>query len=230
MSRNFDDLPSFDKLPSFGGLPGCAWEVWGKGDELGTVNLLTDEVVARAAKEEIQTGKRVTMNWPVNFPSKPMFNRRPPEHKVVSRTNPPRRASNDDELHINTQSGTQWDGLRHFGIFSEKCFYQGVPASEIPQGVSNISDPTNVDKQAIKLGIHNWAQHGICGRGVLVDLVKFYTEDGTKPLPYDPWKTHPIPVSDIKAAADKQGVVFRPADILLLRVGFMQVAITLRNI
>ncbi|KIJ25948.1 hypothetical protein M422DRAFT_273038 [Sphaerobolus stellatus SS14] len=146
-----------------------------------------------------------------------MFNRRPPEHKVVSRTNPPRRASNADELHINTQFGTQWDGLRHFGIFSEKCFYQGVPASEIPQGVSNISDPTNVDKQAIKLGIHS-----ICGRGVLVDLVKLYTEDGTKPLPYDPWKTHPIPVSDIKAAADKQGVVFRPANILLLRVGFMQ--------
>ena len=25
----------------------------------------------------------------------------------------------------NTQSGTQWDGLRHFGIFSQKVFYQG---------------------------------------------------------------------------------------------------------
>jgi hypothetical protein len=34
--------------------PGCAWDVWGKGDELGTVNLLTDEVIQRAANEEIQ--------------------------------------------------------------------------------------------------------------------------------------------------------------------------------
>jgi len=54
-------------------------------------------------------------------------------------------------------------------------------------------------------------------------MVKFYTEDGTKPLPYDPWTTHPIPVKDIKAAAEKQGVTFRQADILVLRMGFMQV-------
>ena len=54
--------------------------MWGKGDQLGTVNLLTDEVVARAAKEEIRllspltlcklylypvyrTGKSVCLNW-----------------------------------------------------------------------------------------------------------------------------------------------------------------------
>jgi len=68
------DLPTFDELPNFKDfegpilvqLPfgkdadrmlcyaGCAWEVWGRGDQLGTVNLLTDEVVARAAKEEIR--------------------------------------------------------------------------------------------------------------------------------------------------------------------------------
>ena len=47
-------LPSYDELPTFDGFPGCAWEVWGKGDQLGTVNLLTNEVVRRAAKEEIQ--------------------------------------------------------------------------------------------------------------------------------------------------------------------------------
>lgn len=67
------------------------------------------------------------------------------------------------------------------------------------------------------------AVSGICGRGVLVDLVKFYTDSGTKPLPYDPWTSHAIPVTDIQAAAKKQGVEFRQGDILLLRVGFMQV-------
>jgi hypothetical protein len=46
-------LPTFDELPSFHDFKGCAWEVWGKDDELGTINLLTPEVVARAAKEEI---------------------------------------------------------------------------------------------------------------------------------------------------------------------------------
>ena len=47
-------LPSFDELPKFHEMPGCAWDVWGKGDQLGTVNLLTEAVVKRAAQEEIQ--------------------------------------------------------------------------------------------------------------------------------------------------------------------------------
>ena len=44
-------LPTFDELPNFHQYTGCAWDVWGKDDELGTVNLLTDEVAAEAAKE-----------------------------------------------------------------------------------------------------------------------------------------------------------------------------------
>ena len=52
--------------------------------------------------------------------------------------------------------------------------------------------------------------------------MNFYTENGQKPLPYDPWTTHPIPVTDLEACAQKQGVTFKQGDILLLRVGFMQ--------
>ena len=44
-------LPSFDELPSFHDFPGCAWDVWGRDDELGTINLLTEDVVKEAAKE-----------------------------------------------------------------------------------------------------------------------------------------------------------------------------------
>jgi hypothetical protein len=47
-------LPSFDELPWFKNFPGCAWGVWGPEDQLGTVNLLTEEVVQRAAAEEIR--------------------------------------------------------------------------------------------------------------------------------------------------------------------------------
>ena len=47
-------LPSFDELPWFKNFPGCAWGVWGPEDQLGTVNLLTEEVVQRAAAEEIK--------------------------------------------------------------------------------------------------------------------------------------------------------------------------------
>jgi hypothetical protein len=47
-------LPKFDELPSFHDFKGCAWGLWGADDQLGTINLLTEDVVARAAKEEIQ--------------------------------------------------------------------------------------------------------------------------------------------------------------------------------
>lgn len=47
-------LPTFDELPNFKNFAGCAWGVWGPDDQLGTVNLLTDEVVARTAAEEIR--------------------------------------------------------------------------------------------------------------------------------------------------------------------------------
>lgn len=47
-------LPEFDELPSFKNLTGCAWSIWGADDQLGTVNLLTDSLVAQSAKEEIR--------------------------------------------------------------------------------------------------------------------------------------------------------------------------------
>lgn len=50
----WNKLPKFRDLPTEGGFPGCAWKVWGEGDQLGCLNLLTDAVRARAAKEEIR--------------------------------------------------------------------------------------------------------------------------------------------------------------------------------
>ena len=47
-------LPSFDELPAYKNFPGCAWAVWGPDDQLGTVNLLTEDVVKKAAEEEIK--------------------------------------------------------------------------------------------------------------------------------------------------------------------------------
>ena len=55
----------------------------------------------------------------------------------------------------NTQSGTQWDGLKHFGMLEHKMFYQGTHASEFQHGSLNIAGPTDVDPQLIKLGIHS---------------------------------------------------------------------------
>lgn len=54
--------PSFDSLPlDKNGPHGNAWGIWGPDDQLGTLNLLTDEVVREAAKENIKTGSRVSL-------------------------------------------------------------------------------------------------------------------------------------------------------------------------
>ncbi|KAH9939441.1 hypothetical protein B0H21DRAFT_756933 [Amylocystis lapponica] len=220
MSQKFSTLPTFDKLPQFHEFTGCAWDVWGKGDQLGTVNLLTDEVVKEAA-EEIKSGKVVSLNWPIQFPHKPVFGRQSPRHEVISKYEP-NKTINDDIIHINTQSGSQWDGLRHCGICAHDVMYQNTPADSFPRGHIVHDDATNIDPETIKLGIHNWAQHGICGRGVLLDLVRFFTAGGTRPLPYDPFTTHAITLADLRACAAAQGVSFRRGDILILRVGFIQ--------
>ncbi|KAJ3553134.1 hypothetical protein NM688_g3777 [Phlebia brevispora] len=216
-------LPTFDELPGVYDFKGCAWGVWGDDDQLGTVNLLTEEVVAEAAKE-IKLGKMICLNWPLNFPSKPMFSRQAPTVNSWAKA----ANVNDDMISINTQSGSQWDGLKHFGLAKHNVFYNNTPASAFWRGAASVQienvDSQNLDKDSpmFKLGIHNWAQHGICGRGVLLDMVQFYTDNGTKPLPYDPWATHPIPVRDLEACAKKEGITFRQGDILVLRIGWLE--------
>jgi hypothetical protein len=67
----------------------------------------------------------------------------------------------------------------------------------------------------------DWAQHGICGRGVLLDLAKNQSfPNGT--LPYDPWSTHAFTVGELEACATSQGVTLQPADILIVRIGWIK--------
>ena len=52
----------FAKLPlDENGPHGNAWGRWGANDQLGTLNYLTEDVVAKAAKECIKTGQRVSL-------------------------------------------------------------------------------------------------------------------------------------------------------------------------
>lgn len=47
------NLPDFDELPFFQNFKGCAWGIWGPRDQLGTVNILTEDLVKQAATEEV---------------------------------------------------------------------------------------------------------------------------------------------------------------------------------
>lgn len=96
-------------------------------------------------------------------------------------------------------------------------------------------DPKAIDPLSLKLGIQSkliskniyraytgildWSNHGICGRGVLLDMVRYWEAKGT---PADPWTDRAITPKELEECAKAQGVTFRRGDILLLRVGFIR--------
>jgi hypothetical protein len=73
------EVPPFSALPlDSSHPPHSAWCVWGRDDQLGTLNHLTPEVVVAAARDEIRTGIRIGLNWPLQQMSQP-----PPFRKVL---------------------------------------------------------------------------------------------------------------------------------------------------
>ncbi len=198
--------PNFDSLPLRTGDPkASAWGLWGDEDELGTLNLLTPEVV-QAAASEIQLGLPVPLNLPLDCPLLPMNPRRKPcSHNILAKG-----YANDDELDINTQGSSHWDGLRHYPY--QTCdppmYYNGVLQEDITGNAAND-----------KIGIHNLARRGIAGRAVLLDWRSWALRQG---IVYSPFSTYPVPLSDLKAVAAEQDVQFLPGDILLIRSGWIE--------
>jgi hypothetical protein len=139
---NLNGIPSFENLPLRKTDPHhSAWGLYGEQDELGFLNRLTDARVAAAAKSEIQTGHRISLNWPLDAQAKRSFFQRAKFHQDLIPKSP--ATVNDDVWTFNSQVSTQWDGLRHFGYQKEKLFYNGVTMKEIhgfgEQGKSTVN-------------------------------------------------------------------------------------------
>lgn len=198
-----ESLPTFDELPIKPDYPPrSAWGVFGEDDEIGTLNLLTPERVAAAAKL-VKTGEVFPMSWELEKPHPPLFNRSALNHTIHRR-----RKNVFDDIYdsFNTQSSSQWDGLRHYG-HRDFGFYNGVTEEQI------------ADPSVSRNGIHNWARRGIAGRAVLVDFRRFADAHG---IEYSPGVRYGITPEQLQAAADWQGVKFQTGDILLLRVGWIE--------
>jgi hypothetical protein len=125
---------SFDSLPlRKDGPPGNAWGRFGDDDELGTLNFITPQVTAEAAKE-IVDGGRVSVDWSLDSMSVPCFGRSSLEHKIQQKGE---RIVFDDVLTFNTQSSSQWDGFRHYGYQKHKVFYNGVTVDDVTKTKKN---------------------------------------------------------------------------------------------
>jgi kynurenine formamidase len=194
-------LPTYDELAE-AEVAGSSWDVFGRGDQLGTINLLTPQRVAAAARL-VRTGRRFNLDHPVNaFEPYPTGTRHRTEHHVFA-NNEFHRDDWLDSFYL--QSTSQLDSLRHIG-HPEHGFYGGLPAADNNEG-------------STALGIHNWAQSGIAGRGVLLDLPRYFAAEG---LPYDCEQTIAVDDVLIDAVAQAQGVVWHGGDMLLLRTGWAE--------
>lgn len=204
------NFPTFDQLPKVDGQPqGSLWGFFdkdGKKDELGTLNLLTDELIRQTAVNEIKTGHHVQLDWPLHNVQFPGFGRKKFEQKVIDMKDLGFFAL-DDEVSINTQSGSQWDSFKHFAHQKSGMYYNGVSHAEALASSRN--------------GIHRWCEAGgIVGRGVLVDWLSWYEKKHGNPP--SPVTRHEIPVSDLEACLRHQGTTLHQGDILMIRSGYVR--------
>jgi hypothetical protein len=194
-------LPKYSELPVIEATgERHSWGVWGKDDQLGMVNLLTPERVLRATSL-VKKGKVFNIEPPRSIPH-PGHSKEPAfEHKMsVSK-----RGRTDYADHWEFHGGMgHLDGLRHIR-YREFGYYQGH------------QDP-EMDEHTL-LGIDRWAQHGLIGRGVLIDVAGSMERKGT---PLHPNTRFPITPELIESIAREQRVSFEPGDFLLLRTGWMR--------
>jgi kynurenine formamidase len=196
-------IPSYDELPVRAGAPaGAAWGVFGDDDEVGTINLLTPDRVV-AATSSIRTGKVFALNLPINIPDPPLFTRGKHTHTV--KIFPGAEFVLDDFLdNFYPQASSQWDALAHVKHPVHGA-YNGIPDIEI------------TGRGGTRLGIDNLARRGIAGRGVLADVARYYDRVG-KSINFT--KAESIPLDDVKATLEEEGVELQAGDILLIRIGW----------
>jgi kynurenine formamidase len=193
-------LPPYAQLPLLPrvGIP-HSWDVFGPGDELGTLNLLDDSTVL-AALREVQTGERVGVTLDLTAIDPPLYGREPLRHTVMQTD----RNIWDDRLDgFFPQAASQWDGFRHVRC-REFGFYGGVTEDPPAMGA--------------RLGIHHWAARGIVGRGVLLDVERHLKQQS---VDYDAMTEVSVEADLLAEVAEAQGVDIRRGDVLCLRFGWL---------
>jgi kynurenine formamidase len=183
------------------------WGRWGDDDEIGTLNLITDEVVRRAATE-VRTGRRVPLALPLRqdgVQTGMIPGRVNPLHAMVQINQeifgPGTVACSDDAVTMGLQAATHWDALTH--VSHAGRLYNGRPAGTITaHGGAEFS---GIDK----------ARH-IVSRGVLLDVARARGRDRLD-------GGYAVTPEDLEAAEEVAGTRVRAGDIVLVRTGQVQV-------
>lgn len=185
------------------------WGRWGRDDEIGTLNLVTDEVV-RAAAATVRTGRRIPLALPLEqngVQTGLIPGRVNPLHTMVQINQeifgPGTVATSDDAVTFGLQAATHWDALTH--VSHSGHLYNGRPAGTITaHGGAHFS---GIDK----------VRH-LVSRGVLLDVARVH---GVDRLPGG----HAVTPEDLAAAEELGHVTVGAGDIVLVRTGQIQLCL-----
>jgi hypothetical protein len=151
-----------------------------------------------AAARLVSQGLTIPLNLPINAFDPPLFGRAVLEHTVMQ----PTRIDAEDVIDgFNPQASSQLDGLAH--VRAREFGYFG--------GIATLEEARD------KIGMHHWAQRGIAGRGVLLDMEAFDRAHGDMAGPF---AGKPYVVEDLLRVARAQEIELRGGDILLTRTGW----------
>ncbi|MGX1131407.1 kynurenine formamidase [Streptomyces glaucescens] len=183
------------------------WGRWGADDEIGTLNLITDDVV-RAAAAEVRAGRRVPLALPLRqdgVQTGLIPGRVNPLHTMVQINQetfgPGTVACSDDVVTMGLQAATHWDALTH--VSHSGRLYNGRPAGTVTaHGGAAFS---GIDK----------ARH-VVSRGVLLDVARALGRDRLD-------GGHAVTPEDLEAAEELARTRVRAGDIVLVRTGQIQV-------
>jgi kynurenine formamidase len=194
------ELPSYRELPPAPRGGRSAWGLFGAGDNLGLINLLTPDRIAAAATL-VRHGRVFPLDLPLGSVSPALARSRgTPRHTVLHEAG----SAGFDDVYDNfyPQCSSQWDSLGHVGYAPDE-FYNGATEADVLAGRRNTID--------------HWARHGIAGRAVLLDVPAAMAAAN---LPYHPGESVAIGPDVLELARRRAGVDYQPGDILLLHTGF----------
>ncbi len=217
---------------------GSNWGDFGPDDQLGRVNLLTEEQVLKGVRE-VHAGKTFCLSLPLDLPGGMVLNprRKPPRLAATERDGVPYMnfpmenldpssidVLSDDEVTLSLQYSTQWDSLAHMGAQFDvdgngkprKVYYNGYQAGlDIPDAPAHEDGAGCCDHGpsfgAKKLGIENFAVKGMQGRGVMVDFVRHFGHGRTL-----------IGYQELAAILKSDNIQVEAGDMLVLRTGFAE--------
>lgn len=191
----YADLPLIEKLGAR-----HSWDWFGRDDERGTVNAITDLKVVESLAE-VRTGERIGLSLEASAIDPPMWGRDALAHTFIESN----RNTWDDRLdNVYPQAASQWDSLRHVRA-REFGFFGGRTA--------------NPPELGSELGIQAWAEKGIITRGVLLDVERHLLSRGVS---YDAMSEYSVDPDLLRYVAQSQRVDILPGDVLCVRFGWLR--------